>query len=57
MHTHMDYMMDMWLTLGSAIEEEQPDAQTSSMVIAVANPYPLEIVEVDGIVLQRASRQ
>ena len=26
-------------------------------MIAVANPYPLEMLEVDGIVLQGASRQ
>ena len=49
-------MMDMRLTLGSAIEEEQSDALTSSTVIAVADPYPLEVFEVDGIVLQGNSR-
>ena len=41
--------------MGSAIEEEQLDAQTPSTVTVVADPYPLEMLEVDGIVLQGAS--
>ena len=56
MEAHTGSMMRTQLTLGSAIEE-QSDAHTSSMVIAVANPYPLEMVEVDGIVRQGASGQ
>ena len=54
MEAHTESMMDMWLTLGSATEEEQSDAQTPSTVTTVANPYPLEMLEVDGIVLQGA---
>ena len=54
---HTEFMMRMWLTLGSAIEEEQSDAQTWSTVTAVVDPYPLEMVEVDGIVRQGASGQ
>ena len=57
MEAHIESVMDMRLTLGSAIEEEQSDALTSSTVTAVADPYPLEVLEVDGIVLQGASRQ
>jgi len=57
MEAHIESMMDMWLTLGSTIEEEQSDAQTSSTVTTVADPYPLEMLEVDGIVLQGASGQ
>ena len=45
-------MRDMRLTLGSAIEVGQSDALTSSTVIAVVDPYPLEMLEFDGIVLQ-----
>lgn len=56
MEAHIDSMMDMWLTLGQAIEE-QSDAQTLSAVTAVAYPYLLEMLEVDGIVLQGASGQ
>ena len=55
MEAHIESMMDMWLTLGSAIEEEQSDAQIPSTVIATADPYPLEMLEVDGIVLWEAS--
>ena len=51
MEAHIESMMDMRLTLGSAIEVEQSDAQTPSTVMAVADPYPLEILEVDGIVM------
>ena len=54
---HIESMMRVRLTLGSTMEEEQSDAQTSSTVTAVAGPYPLEMVEVDGIVLQGASGQ
>ena len=57
MGTHIESMMDMWLTLGLAIKVEQSDALTLSTVTAVENPYPLEVLEVDGIVLQGASRQ
>ena len=57
MEAHIESMMDMWLTLGSAIEEEPSDAQTQSTVTTVADPYPLQMLEVDGIVLQGASRQ
>ena len=57
MEAHIESMMDMRLTLGSATEEEQSDAQTPSTVTAVANPYPLEMLEVDGIVLQGARGQ
>ena len=57
MGAHIESMMDMQLTLGSTIEVEQSDAQTLSMVTTVADPYPLEALEVDGIVLQGASRQ
>ena len=56
MEAHIDSMMDMWLTLGQAIEE-QSDAQTPSTVTAVTDPYPLEMLEVDGIVLQGARGQ
>ena len=52
MGTHIEPMIDMQLTLGSAFEEEQSDAQTP-----VADPYPLETLEVDGIVLQGARGQ
>ena len=52
MGAHIEPMMDMRLTLGSAFEEEQSDAQTP-----VADPYPLETLEVDGIVLQGARGQ
>ena len=51
MSAHIESMMDIRLTLGSAIEVEQSNAQTSSTVTAVADPYPLEVLEVDGIVL------
>ena len=51
MGSHIEPMRDMRLTLGLAIEVGQSDALTSSMVIAVADPYPLEVLEVDGIVL------
>ena len=51
MEAHIECMMDIRLTLGSTTKEEQSDAQTSSTVTAVADPYPLEMVEVDGIVL------
>ena len=51
MGAHIDSMLDMRLTLGSAIEVEQSDALTSSTVIVVADTYPLEVLEVDGIVL------
>ena len=57
MGTHIESMRDMWLTLGSAIEVGQSDALTSSMVTAVADPNPLEVLEVDGIVLQGARKQ
>ena len=50
MEAHIDPVMDMWLTLGSTIEEEQLDAQASSTVITVADPYSLEMLEVDGII-------
>ena len=51
MEAHIESVMDMGLTLGSTIEEEQSDALTSSTVIAVADPYPLGMLEIDGIVL------
>ena len=51
MGAHIEPMMDMRLTLGSAFEEEQSDAQTPSTVTAIADPYPREVLEVDGIVL------
>ena len=54
MGTHIEPMMDMRLTLGLAFEEEQSDAQTPSAVTAVVDPYPIEMLEVDGIVLQGA---
>ena len=57
MEAHIESMMDMRLTMGSAIEEEQSDALTLSTMMAVADPYPLEMLEVDGIVMQGASRQ
>ena len=57
MEAHIEPTMDMQLTLGSAFEEEQSDAQTQSTVTAVADPYPLEMLEVDGIVLQGARGQ
>lgn len=57
MDAHIEPMRDMRLTLGSAIEVGQSDALTSSTTIAVADPYPLEVLEVDGILLQGASRQ
>ena len=57
MEAHIEFMMDMRLTLESAIEEEQSDAQTPSTVTAVADPYQLEMLEVDGIVLQGANGQ
>ena len=57
MEARIESMMDMRLTLGSATKEEQSDAQTPSTVTAVADPYPLEMLEVDGIVLQGARGQ
>ena len=57
MGTHIEPMLEMWLTLGLAIDGEQSDALTSSTVTKVADPYPLEVLEVDGMVLQGASRQ
>ena len=57
MEAHIESMMDMRLTLGLATKEEQSDAQTSSTVTLVADPYPLEMLEVDGIVLQGARGQ
>ena len=57
MGAHIESMVDMRLTLGPATEEEQSDAQTPSTVTAIANPYPLEMLEVDGIVLQGARGQ
>ena len=47
----------MRLTLGLTIEEEKTDIRTSSMVTIVADIYPQEMLEVDGIVLQEVSRQ
>ena len=52
MKAHIESMMDMLLTLGSATKEEQSDAQTPSTVTTVVDPYPLEMLEVDGIVLK-----
>ena len=40
MEAHIESMMDMQLTLGSSIEEEQADAHTLSTVIGVVDPYP-----------------
>ena len=57
MGTNIEPMRDMRLTLGLAIEVGQSDALTSSTVTVVSNPYPLKVLEVDGIVLQGASRQ
>ena len=57
MDAHIEPMRDMQLTLGSAIEVEQSDALTLSAVTALADPYPLEMLEVDEIVLQGATRQ
>ena len=57
MEAHIESVMDMRLTAGSAIEEEQPDALPSSRVTAVADPYLLEVLQVDGIALQGTSRQ
>ena len=54
---HIESVMEMRLAVGSPIEEEQLDAQTSSTVTTVANAYPLEVWDVDGMVLQGASRQ
>ena len=54
MEAHIESVMDMRLTLGSAIEEEQSDALTSCTVTVVVDPYPLEMLEVDGIFLQGA---
>ena len=54
MEAHVESTMDIRLTL-EPIEEEQSDAQTSSTVTAVADPYPLEMLEVDGIVQHGAS--
>ena len=51
MGAHIEPMRDMRLTLGSTIEVGQSDALTSSTVTTVADPYPLEVLEVDGIVL------
>ena len=51
MEAHIESMMDMLLTLGSTIEVEQSDAQTSCTVTTVIDPYPLKVLEVDGIVL------
>ena len=48
---HIEPMRDMGLTLGSAIEVGQSDALTSSTVTTVVDPYPVEVLEVDGIVL------
>ena len=56
MEAHIESVMDMRLTLGSAIEEEQLDALTLSTVIALVDPYPLGMLEIDGIVLQGVSR-
>ena len=56
MGAHIEPMRDMRLTLGSTIEVGKSDALTSSTVTAVADPYPLEVLEVGGIVLQGASR-
>ena len=50
MGTHIELMRDMRLTLGSAIEVEQSDAITSTTVTTITYPYPLEVLEVDGIV-------
>ena len=52
MGAHIELMRDMRLTLGSAIEVGHLDALKLSTVTAVADPYPLEVLEVDGIVLQ-----
>ena len=57
MGAHIEPMRDMRLTLGSAIKVGQSDALTSSTVTAVADPYPLEVLEVDGIVLHGGSRK
>ena len=57
MEAHIESVMGMRLTLGLAIEEEQSDALTSCTVIAVVDPYPLEMLEVDGIFLQGARGQ
>ena len=57
MEAHIESVMDMRLPAGSTIEEEQSDALTLSTVSVVAAPYPLEMLEVDGIVMQGASRQ
>jgi len=46
MEAHIESLMDMQLTLGSAFEEEQSDAQTP-----IADPYLLEMLEDDGIVM------
>ena len=51
MGAHIEPMMDMRLTLGSAFEVQQSDAQTPSTVTAATDPYPLEMLEVDEIVL------
>ena len=53
MEAHIESIMDIRLTL-EPIEEEQSDAQTSSMVKVVADPYPLEVLEVDGMAPQGA---
>ena len=57
MEAHIESMMDMRLTFGTTIEEEHSDAQTPSTVTAVADPYPLEVLEVDGMGLQGAKGQ
>ena len=57
MGAHIESMRDMRRTLGSAIEVGQSYALTSSTVTAAADPYSLEVLEVDRVALREASRQ
>ena len=51
MGAHIESMRDMRLTLGSAIEVGQSYALTSSTVTVAADLYPMEMLEVDGVVM------
>ena len=57
MEAQIESVVDVRLTLGSTIEEEQTNARASSMVTVVSDTHPQDMLEVDGIVLWEASRQ
>ena len=57
MEAHIESVKDVRIPLGSAIGEEQANVWESSMVAVVANTYPQEMLEVEGIVLQESSIQ